>query len=262
MAKELKANTEFELTEDFWKKYKPDSVKETGLSGALRDYEKKLKEAQKLDDSTASPVAKANKWGEVRAALHDLTAAIPKAIDSLGKEKDSHKNLKASLEKVHKSLKAKTHLAYEAAEGKAVLPTEHEDVGGAEWNNWIKKVSASTTDSHKDWKSVLEKFQELTQGIPEDRQLEAALSEMRKTSRKAYLEKMTGPRSFDNDAERLANSYDSCSALVNQYVRKNENALRQRMDDGKFTEWKDLLLGCLRVEALFWRTLQKAKKPT
>ena len=62
MAKELKsATTEFELTEDFWKKYKPDSVKETGLSGKLRDYEKKLKEAQKTDDSTASPVAKANK---------------------------------------------------------------------------------------------------------------------------------------------------------------------------------------------------------
>src|SRR5262245_40304867 len=262
MAKELKnANTEFELTEDFWKKYKPDSVKETGLSGALRDYEKKLKEAQKLDDSTASAVAKANKWGEVRAALHDLTAAIPKPIEDLSKDKDSHKNIKASLDRAYKALKGKTHPAYTAAEEKAVLPTEQEDVGGDEWKKWIAKISASTRDT-REWKTVLQEFQKLTDGIPEDRQLVAALSEMRMTSRKAYLEKMTGPRSFDNDAERLANSYDSCSALLSNYAGKNEVALRKLLDDGKFTEWKDFLLGCLRVEAQFWRTLQRAKKPT
>src|SRR5262245_15526115 len=141
MAKELKnANTEFELTEAFWKQYKPDSVKETGLSGALRDYEKKLKEAEKLDNSNASPVAKANKWGEVRAALHDLTDAMPTAINALGKDKDSHKNLKASLERAHKALKGKTHAAYKTAEDKAVLPTEDEDVGGEAWNKWIAKI--------------------------------------------------------------------------------------------------------------------------
>src|SRR6185295_6642911 len=103
MAKELEHGKKFELTEAFWKQYKPDSVKETGLSSKLRDYEKKLKEAQKLDNSKDSPVAKANKWGEVRAALHDLTAAMPAAIDALGKEKDSHKNLKTSLQQAYKA---------------------------------------------------------------------------------------------------------------------------------------------------------------
>jgi len=264
MAKELKsATTEFELTEDFWKKYKPDSVKETGLSGALRDYEKKLNEAQKLDNSTSSPVAKANKWGEVRAALHDLTAAMPKAIDSLGKDKDSHKNLKASLERAHKALKGKDHPAYKEAEDKAVLPTEQEDVGvsagiRAEWDKWIAKIPKQDIRS---WSTILKDFQDLANGIPEDRQLEAALSELRKTSRSGYLEKMTGPKSFDNDIKRLITSFESYQALLSQYIRNNLNALNQRNHEGELLPWINDLAKHLKLELTFWRTLQSAKKP-
>jgi hypothetical protein len=259
MAKELKsATTEFELTEDFWKKYKPDSAKENGLSGALRDYEKKLKEAQKLDSGNTSPVAKANKWGEVRAALHDLTDAIPKAIDALGKDKDSHKNLKASLERAHKALKGKNHPAYTQAEGKAVLPTEQEDVGSAEWDKWIAKIPKQDI---RNWTTVLREFQDLAQGLPEDRQLEAALSEARKTSRASYLEKMTGPNSFDSDVKRLVTSFDEYHKLVGNYVRNNLNALNQRNHEGELLPWINELVRHLKIEATFWRTLQSAKKP-
>jgi hypothetical protein len=261
MAKELKsAATEFELNEAFWKQYKPDSVKETGLSSKLRDYEKALKEAQKLDNSTGSPVAKANKWGEVRAALHDLTDAMPKAIDSLGKDKDSHKNLKASLERAHKALKGKTHPAYKTAEDKMVLPTEQEDVGGDVWNKWIAKIPKD--DIRKPWNTVLKEFQDLAQGMPEDRQLEAALSEMRKTCRADYLEKMTGPRSFDSDVGRLLKSFESYQELVAQYIRNNVNALNQRNKTGELNPWLNDLSKVIKTEALFWRTLKSAKKPT
>ncbi len=260
MAKELKsATTEFELTEAFWKLYKPDSVKETGLSSKLRDYEKKLKEAQKLDASTGSPIAKANKWGEVRAELHNLTGAMPAAIDALGKDKESHKNLQASLQRVHKALKGKTHPAYTTADQKAVLPTEQEDVGGDKWTHWIAKIPKQDI---RNWSTVLHEFQDLAQGIPEDRQLEAALSEVRKTSRAAYLEKMTGPRTFDKDVERLVASFDSYHALAGQYIRTNLDALNQRNHTGELSPWINDLMRYLKLEANYWRTLKSAAKPT
>lgn len=260
MAKELQsANTEFELTEAFWKKYKPDSVKETGLSSKLRDYEKKLKEAQKLDATPASPVAKASKWGEVRAELHNLTAAMPAAIDVLGKDKDSHKNLKASLDRAHKALKGKTHPAYTIAEEKTVLPTEGEDVGGEAWNKWIAKIPKQDI---RNWTTVLQEFHDRAHGIPEDRLLEAALSELRKTSRHAYLEKMTGPRTFDNDVGRLVASIDSYHALISQYIRNNGNALNERNHEGELSPWIHDLERIVKIEATYWRTLQSAKKPS
>lgn len=259
MPKELKsATTDFELTEEFWKQYKPDSVKETGLSSKLRDYEKKLKEAEKLAGS-ASPVAKANKWGEVRAALHDLTDAMPAALGALGKDKDSHKNLKASLERAHKLLKGKTHPAYKSAEEKAVLPTEQEDVGGAEWDKWIAKIPKPDT---RNWTTVLKEFQDLSEGMPADRQLEAALSELRKISRSGFLEKMTGPKSFDKDVGRLVKSMDDYHQLVEAYIRSNLNALNERNHEGELSPWINDLKRFVKLEANWWRTLQSAKKPT
>jgi hypothetical protein len=260
MAKELKsATTEFELTEAFWKQYKPDSVKETGLSSKLRDYEKKLKEAEKLDGSNASPVAKASKWGEVRAALHDLTDAMPAAIGALGKDKDSHKNLKASLERAHKALKGKTHAAYKTADEKVVLPTEQEDVGGDEWNKWIARIPKQ---DNRAWANVLREFQDRAEGMPADRQLEAALSEMRKISRSGYLEKMTGPRTFDKDAGRLVASLEEYVKTVDAYIRGNLNALNQRNHEGELLPWINDLKRFLQLVAKFWQTLQSAKKPT
>lgn len=260
MAKELKnAATEFELTETFWKQYKPDSVKETGLSSKLRDYEKKLKEAQKLESGAASPVAKANKWGEVRAALHDLTEAMPAALNALGKDKDSHKNLKASLTRAHKASKGKTHPAYSAADDKAVLPTEQEDVGGAEWDKWIARIPKQDT---RNWTTVLREFQDLSDGMPANRELEAALSELRKISRSGYLEKMTGPRSFDSDVGRLVASLDEYHRLVGDYIRDHVDALNQRNHEGELSPWINNLKNYLKSEANWWRTLQSAKKPT
>jgi hypothetical protein len=98
--------------------------------------------------------------------------------------------------------------------------------------------------------------------MPEDRQLEAALSEMRKTSRADYLEKMTGPRSFDRDVGRLLTSFESYQTLIAQYIRNNVNALNQRNHEGELTPWLNDLLKVIKTEALFWRTLQSAKKPT
>ncbi len=260
MAKELKsASTDFLLTEAFWKQYKPDSVKETGLSSKLRDYEKKLKEAEKLNSSTGSPVAKANKWGEVRAALHDLTDAMPAAITALGKDKDSHKNLKASLQRAHQELKGKTHPAYTAAEAKAVLPTEQENVGGAAWDKWIAKLK---TPDIRNWTTVLREFQELAKGIPADRQVEAALSELRKISRSGYLEKMTGPDSFDNDLARLVSSLEDYQQMVLDYVKAHVSDLNQRNHEGELLPWINDLQKHLKVETNYWRTLQSAKKPS
>ena len=121
MAKELESATkEFELTEAFWKKYKPDSVKETGLSGKLRDYQKQLAKAEEIEASGAGDDARYEAWVKVEEALDALTQAMLPPLTALAKDKASHTNLKKSLERAHKELKDKSHPAYQHAGEKKI----------------------------------------------------------------------------------------------------------------------------------------------
>lgn len=259
MAKELpSANTKFELSEDFWKKYKPDSVKETGLSAALRDHARVAKEAEKLEAGNGTPVEKMNKWGQVLSSLHDLTAAMPKVIAMLAKEKDSHKNLKASLQRVHKELKGKNHAEYVHAEERkehwydlALPPPAPEE--GANMS-WMDKLPKNDT---RNWKTVPSEYYEHAEGMPEDNEFEAVLGELRKISRSGWLTRMTGPKSFDSDTTRIITQLTDAQNKFNAFRSRHDPEINQRPD---LRAWLDSLAGHIRAEKVFWTTI-KANRP-
>ncbi|MBN8627836.1 MAG: hypothetical protein J0M17_20340, partial [Planctomycetes bacterium] len=165
---------DFEFTESFWKTYKPDSVDGKLLTAALKRFEKLLKAAQKEDEEddlggTDEDVVsdKLKAWGAVVSGLTEIKMALEKTIPLLGKDKESHVNLKESLERALTQMKRGSHVQQMAvnkkkdkyldlqsqAMNKSNPPPEEEN---KEFETWLKKLDKK---ERRNWAQAGREFQ-------------------------------------------------------------------------------------------------------
>ena len=251
MAKELKGKVDFELSEKFWKTYKPDSVKKTGLSDALRKFEKARKAAEKIEKGSGPAIEKSNAWGVALKEINALLPIMKKTMAALGKDK--HKNLLDSLTKAQNELKRGSHVLLESIEKRKSKWYLEATKAQGEDSQWLDRlVAKSDRKDIRKWSAVSKEFVKLT-GDQDFPKIDTVLKSVKTLSREGFFKGMTGAKTFKSDCARQHKAVKDYRTALNTVWKEYMAALRSSPRTYNYIED---LEGDLELEEMFFAGLK------
>jgi len=272
MAKAYAKNADFQLSDKFWKTYKPDAVKDTGLGEALRKYEKARVIAEKLgnekDVGHFEPNEAAKAWALVCKTLGDVATALPAVATALDKARaksgikpadaTSMQNLGDAIEKAAKQLNAHSHPSYVNASGRKQKYTKMAleygtgvlNMGELGFQEFLKRQKVAEVRS---WKSDVRKLLELCPKPLLAGDFANTVRGLSEWDRKGTL-KITSVKTFASEVERSVDAREKAMNVFDDTRRK------ARQDFPENTALYDLLTTLVEatmVDRIWWEDLGK-----